>query len=235
MSLVFGEVLHKEYVTPGMVRIVFGGEELTAFETTGTGDEYLRLHFPVPATGKFVSTGGRSGCTARLAIPGGRGTVPVPGRTPCDGFDSETSRMTIDFVVHEGGIASDWAQKAEIGDKLAIGESRGLYEPPADARWQVFVADATGLPALGRLIEQLPAGMSAKAIVEVVDESHKQQITSSADVEFIWLVGSGNGVAPSKLPDAVRAMNRAHTNSDTCGLQARARCSVTSASTFATN
>ncbi|XGU20987.1 siderophore-interacting protein [Rhodococcus sp. 3Y1] len=57
------------------------------------------------------------------------------------------------------------------------------------------------------MIEQLPAGMSAKAIVEVVDESHKQQITSSADVEFIWLVGSGNGVAPSKLPDAVRAMN----------------------------
>ena len=41
VSLVFGEVLHKEYVTPGMVRIVFGGEELTAFETTGTGDEYL--------------------------------------------------------------------------------------------------------------------------------------------------------------------------------------------------
>lgn len=70
----------------------------------------------------------------------------------------------------------------------------------------MFVADATGLPALGRLIEQLPAGVSAKAIVEVVDESHRQHIESAADVEFIWLVGSGNGIAPSKLPDAVRAL-----------------------------
>ncbi|ANQ69746.1 siderophore-interacting protein [Rhodococcus sp. D-46] len=206
VSLVFGEVLHKEYVTPGMVRIVFGGEELTAFETTGTGDEYLRLHFPVPATGKFVLPAEDPDAPRGWRYPEGEEPSPCQPYT-VRRFDSETSRMTIDFVVHEGGIASDWAQKAEIGDKLAIGESRGLYEPPADARWQVFVADATGLPALGRLIEQLPAGMSAKAIVEVVDESHKQQITSDADVEFIWLVGSGNGVAPSKLPDAVRAMN----------------------------
>ncbi|TSD46005.1 siderophore-interacting protein [Rhodococcus sp. KBS0724] len=205
VSLVFGEVLFKEYVTPGMVRIVFGGEGLTTFRTTGIGDEYLRLHFPVPATGKFVLPEEDPDAPRGWRYPEGQEASPCQPYT-VRRFDSETSRMTVDFVVHDGGIASDWAQGAAIGDALAIGESRGLYEPPADACWQVFVADATGLPALGRLIEQLPAGVSAKAIVEVVDESHRQHIESAADVEFIWLVGSGNGIAPSKLPDAVRAL-----------------------------
>lgn len=100
MSLVFGEVLHKEYVTPGMVRIVFGGEELTAFETTGTGDEYLRLHFPVPATGEFVLPEEDPDAPRGWRYPEGEEPSPCQPYT-VRRFDAETSRMTIDFVVHE--------------------------------------------------------------------------------------------------------------------------------------
>ncbi|MDI9955886.1 MULTISPECIES: siderophore-interacting protein [unclassified Rhodococcus (in: high G+C Gram-positive bacteria)] len=93
-----------------MVRIVFGGEELTAFETTGTGDEYLRLHFPVPATGKFVLPAEDPDAPRGWRYPEGEEPSPCQPYT-VRRFDSETSCMTIDFVVHEGGIASDWAQK----------------------------------------------------------------------------------------------------------------------------
>ncbi|WP_424805665.1 siderophore-interacting protein [Rhodococcus sp. 27YEA15] len=206
VSLVFGEVLEKEYLTPGMVRIVFGGTELAAFESSGIGDEYLRLHFPVPETGKFVLPVEDPDAPRGWRYPEGVAVSPCQPYT-VRRFDADTNHVTIDFVVHEGGVASEWAQAAVVGDTLALTEPRGLYEPPEGAHRQIFVADATGLPALGRLIEQLPSGTSVKAIVEVVDESHKQQIDSAADVEFIWLVGSGNGVGPSQLPNVIRAMN----------------------------
>ncbi|MEU7003183.1 siderophore-interacting protein [Nonomuraea sp. NPDC046570] len=201
-TLLRGIVQEAVALTPGMIRVVFGGDDLSGFVSAGVGDEYLRLHFPVPGTGKFV-----------LPVESGRRWTYPAGETPspCQPytvrrFEPGAGRMTIDFVVHEGGVASDWAQRAKPGDELYIGESRGLYAPPADTRWQVLVSDATGLPALGRLVEALPAGTRAKAIVEVAEESHVQEIASAADVEFVWLYGSGNGIAPSRLPEAVRRL-----------------------------
>lgn len=206
MELLRATVIGATALTPGMVRIVFGG--LGAFTSAGIGDEYLRLHFPVPATGEFVLPEVDPNAT------NGRGWIYPEGRepSPCQPytvrrFDARRGEMTIDFVVHEGGIASDWAQSAKSGDVLYVGESRGLYEPPAHTDWQIFVTDATGLPALGRLVENLPAHVRATAIVEVADPSHEQQIESAADVEFVWLHGTGNGIAASALPEAIRRLS----------------------------
>jgi NADPH-dependent ferric siderophore reductase len=80
VSLVFGEVLHKEYVTPGMVRIVFGGEELTAFETTGTGASTSRSRLQ-------ASSFYRRKIRTHRAVGGTRRARnhPRASRTPCDG------------------------------------------------------------------------------------------------------------------------------------------------------
>ena len=40
------EVITARRLTPGMVRVTFGGEDLSRFATTGVGDEYLRVFFP---------------------------------------------------------------------------------------------------------------------------------------------------------------------------------------------
>jgi NADPH-dependent ferric siderophore reductase len=42
-------VIRREMPSPGMVRLIFGGEGLRQFRSTGIGDEYLRLFFPDPA------------------------------------------------------------------------------------------------------------------------------------------------------------------------------------------
>ncbi|NKS55223.1 SIP domain-containing protein [Rhodococcus hoagii] len=206
MELFRATVVDATALTPGMIRIVFGG--LNGFTSTGVGDEYLRLHFPVPATGEFVLPEIDPNAT------NGRGWIYPEGKepSPCQPytvrrFDGGRGEMTIDFVVHEGGVASDWAQSAQPGDVLYLGASRGLYEPPAHTEWQIFVTDATGLPALGRLVENLPAHVRATAIVEVADPSHEQRIESAADVEFVWLHGTGNGIAASALPEAIRRLS----------------------------
>jgi NADPH-dependent ferric siderophore reductase len=195
--MIIGAVVEKYYLTPGMIRVVFGGDDLRSFESAGIGDEYLRLHFPVD--GELILP------TPNPDDPDGRWIYP-DNASPTVAYTVrkfENFLMTIDFVVHPGGVACEWAKSCVVGDTLGIGGSRGLYEPPADAQWQMFLADATGLPALGRLVEELPAGTKARAVVEVADASHEQTIETDADVEFVWLHGCGNGVGPSRLLDAL--------------------------------
>ncbi|XVV09813.1 siderophore-interacting protein [Actinoplanes sp. CA-131856] len=62
--------------------------------------------------------------------------------------------ITIDFVRHEHGIASTWAERAQPGDTLKYARQRSWYAPPAGTDWILLAADLTGLPAVARILEQ---------------------------------------------------------------------------------
>ena len=202
LKLFTGTVLARRMVTPGMVRVTLGGEGLREMATTGIGDEYVRLFFPDLKTGELV-----------LPEVNEKGQWKYPeGRKPahCECYTIRYFRdgeIDLDFVVHEHGRASEWAQAAVPGDTIAVRHPYGIYEAPAETRWVLFVCDATGLPALGRLLEGLGPEVEARAIVEVPDASHEQQFESKAKLKLVWLHGSGNGIAPSRLEEAVRTVN----------------------------
>ena len=129
-----------------MLRVVLGGPDLGRFRSSGAGDERLLVVFP-PA-GSFVPP-----APVRLAD----GTLDYPDRATCPpmrsytvrGWDPAAAEMTLDFVLHPGGVAAPWAIRAQPGDVVYVTEATGWYAPPAGARWQVLLADLTGLPALG--------------------------------------------------------------------------------------
>ena len=76
---------------------------------------------------------------------------------------------------------------------------------PAAPTGRCCVADETGLPALLAILEALPAGHRATALVEVGDDAERQPVESAADVELHWL--SRGGRAPGTttvLVDALR-------------------------------
>lgn len=195
-------VLARRNVTAGMVRVTLGGEELREMKSTGIGDEYIRLFFPDPETGELV-----------LPEADERGFWVWPEgkrRAHCECYTIRQARpgeIDLDFVVHEGGRASEWAQAAASGDRIVIREPHAIYDPPPGADWFLFVADATGLPAAGRLLESLPAGSVARAIVEIPDASHEQPLISPAELKLVWLHGSGNGLGPSRLEEVLRGIN----------------------------
>jgi len=201
LRLIKGTVLNRQMITPGMVRVTLGGDDIKALKTTGVGDEYVRLFFPDPETGELV-----------LPDVDEKGFWKYPeGRKPahCECYTIRYFRdgeIDLDFVVHEHGRASEWAQAAEPGDEIAIREPYGIYEAPADADWLLFACDATGLPALGRLLEGLGENVDARVIVEVPDASHEQVFESRANLKLVWLHGAGNGIAPSQLEAAVRGI-----------------------------
>ncbi|MGV3491716.1 MAG: siderophore-interacting protein [Devosia sp.] len=202
LSILSGTVLARKLVTPGMVRVTLGGDEVAAMKTTGVGDEYIRLFFPDPVTGELV-----------LPDVNEKGQWKYPeGKTPahCECYTIRNVRpgeIDLDFVVHDHGRASEWAQAANPGDVIALREPYPIYEAPAGMNWLLLVCDATGLPALGRLIEALPAGVEARAIVEVPDATHEQTFETAADLKIVWLHGAGNGIAPSRLEEVVRTVS----------------------------
>jgi NADPH-dependent ferric siderophore reductase len=118
----------------------------------------------------------------------------------------DVGEIDIDFVVHDGGMASEWAQKAAPGDSITINRPRGLYAPPADTVWQLLVCDATGLPALNRLLEQTPKHVQSRVFIEVAAPEHEQNLPAHPGATVTWLHRSGNGVAPSRMGDVVRAV-----------------------------
>ena len=76
--------------------------------------------------------------------------------------------------------------QARPGDVVQICEPLGWYAPPADCAWQLLVADMTGLPGTGRILEELPGHIAAHAIVETIDSRDWQMLQSAATLGVDW-------------------------------------------------
>lgn len=193
-------------LTPGMARITLGGPDLAGYPTTGVGDEYVRLFFPAEGESE-----------PELPTPAERGgwsweeeQKPAPMRTyTIRSVDAEAGTVDIDFVVHDGGIAAAWALAARPGDVVGLTSPTGLYALPEDAKWQILVADAAGLPAAARLVAQTPPGVPTRVVLEVIDPHHRQPISlgdperDAAELTVEW-VYAGNGHTPSRLDAVIR-------------------------------
>jgi len=194
------EVVATRRLTPHLVRVELGGEGLRAWSTSGAPDERLVLVLPAPGTREAV---------APTTMPDGTQDYPDPDDQPpmrsytVRSWAPVTHRMAVELVVHDGGVASTWARTTRPGDVIYVTGAMGWYRPPADAAWQLLVADLAGLPALARTVEELPADARAHALVEVPTEADQVEVSSATDVTWTWLVGSGNEVGPSRLAAAV--------------------------------
>ncbi|HEY5796685.1 MAG TPA: siderophore-interacting protein [Bosea sp. (in: a-proteobacteria)] len=193
-------VTERQLLTPGMVRLTFSGDGLAGFHSTGIADEYIRLFFPDPETGELVLPS--IDAEGRWTFPNSGPPVRYATYTVRQ-FDAERRELAVDFVAHEGGLASDWAQNANPGDRILINNPRGLYRPPEDLRWQILLADATGLPAVARIIEQTPAHVASRVFIEIADAAHCQPLPVHPRARVTWLEGTGNGIAPSRLSELI--------------------------------
>ena len=194
------EVVGTRRLTPHLVRVELGGEGLRGWSTSGVPDERLVLVLPAP---------GSRTAAEPVTMPDGTQDYPDPDDQPpmrsytVRAWDAAAARMVVDLVVHEGGVASTWARSARAGDVVYVTEAMGWYRPPADATWQLLVADLAGLPALARVVEELPPGTLAHVVAEVPAADDRIEVASAADVTWSWVVGAGNDVGPSRLAACV--------------------------------
>ncbi|MFE5853001.1 siderophore-interacting protein [Streptomyces sp. NPDC056500] len=201
-AYVLAEVTALQLLSPGMTRVTLASDALRSYPSTRVGDEYVRVHFPEEGAEPLLPEIGEDG---NWHYPDNR--YPHVAPYTIRRFDPAAGEVDIDFVLHGHGRAAGWANRARTGDRIVFGTPRRLYEPPADAARQVFVTDATGLPALGRLLEQLDPSTEATAVIEIADASHTIELTSPARrLDVRWIPGRGNGVGPSAITEALRQL-----------------------------
>ncbi|WP_079226760.1 siderophore-interacting protein [Pseudomonas putida] len=172
------QVLRVTDLTPRMRRITLGGDELQGFTSLGS-DDHIKLLFAENAEQQQAIDArnlGRDG--------GARPTMReyTPRR-----IDLVANELDIDFVLHGDGPASTWAAQAAPGQVLNIAGPRASMVVPDIFDSYLLVGDETAIPAIGRRLEELPAGRQVLAVIQIEDDQERQPLPSPAQVEVIWV------------------------------------------------
>jgi NADPH-dependent ferric siderophore reductase len=185
-------------LTPKMLRISVGGEELAGFTSQGF-DDHVRLFFPTPGGELALPVMGPNGAT----YPEGVAKPEMRDYTP-RAYDERQGLLHIDFVIHDAGPATTWAAQARPGQSLGVGGPRGSAIIPMNFDWHLLVGDETALPAIQRRMEELAASARAITVIEVEDASEQQEIASAARVDVHWV--HRDGEAPGSAERILKAL-----------------------------
>ncbi|MER5872756.1 siderophore-interacting protein [Streptomyces sp. NPDC002044] len=182
------EVLRVRRVTPRMVRVTLGGPELAGFVDRSPAD-HVKVFFPDPVTRALV--------LPRVADDGDGLEFPTQPPFPVSRdyttrrYDAAAGELDLDFVLHGRGVASRWAEGAEPGTRLGVAGPRGSITVPWEFDWYLFAGDETALPAIARMLEDLPEGAPAKVFLLVDDAGEEEELPTRADAEIVWLHRGG--------------------------------------------
>lgn len=175
-------VVSVEDVTPHMRRVIFSCADVTPFIG---GDMHVRLL--VPSKGKApVWPGFRE--DGRIAWPEGEDELLVRVYT-IRAVDAERGELWIDFLQHPApDVATpgaDFARDAQPGDVAALLGPGGGDLPSAESI--LFIGDESALPAIARIVGEVPARTRMQAIIEVRDEAEEQPLHTDGVLDVRWL------------------------------------------------
>ncbi|MFV0633775.1 siderophore-interacting protein [Demequina sp.] len=192
------EVVRCTPVSATMRRLTLGGPGAVAFES-GIFDEHVKLIFPDPETGEL-----------RLPTENDEGSLDWPRPFPTSreytirAYRPEVDEFDIDFVIHDGGLASDWARDAQPGSRLHVAGPPGGYRVSDLYDFYVAVADETSLPALARWLEEMPRTHRGHAVIAVSGPQSQQELAAPEGVQVTWLHhGEGAPTVLHGVPDIV--------------------------------
>ena len=197
------EVRDVTTITPNLVRVTLGGDELAGFVSSGF-DDHMKVILPDALTGDIR--------LPDLAVAKGSDGSPKPTMrdyTPHH-FDEAANTLQVDFVLHDAGPATAWARQAKPGQRLGVGGPRGSFMMTTDFDWHLLMGDATALPAIGRRLAELSADSKAVVLVEVETQEDEIELTSAAQLSVTWVHrNAANGQAATTLPEALKTVAKA--------------------------
>ncbi|MBO9579220.1 MAG: siderophore-interacting protein [Microbacteriaceae bacterium] len=117
-------------VDPDYRRVLLAGE-LDGWTSPGA-DDHVRLFFPVEGI--------------PMETWPSREFTPIP----------VGPAVAFEFVLHDGGVASDWARAAGPGDRVVMGGPRRTMAIDGEPAWYVLLGDRTAEPAIRRFLASIP-------------------------------------------------------------------------------
>ncbi|MEE4546229.1 siderophore-interacting protein [Streptomyces sp. V4-01] len=199
-------------LSPTLLRVVLGGEELGAV-VSGGRDQRFKLFLPQPGQRAPVLPDVLDSAWYprwRALDPEVRGimrTYTIRDARPAAA--GRTAEVDVDFALHgDIGPASRWAGRAAPGDLVSIlapvvRDNGGVdFRLPDDARWVLLTADETALPAVAGILASLPAGLPVRAWIEVAHPDDRVPLPTAAAADVTWVV---RGRSDLPLAEAVAA------------------------------
>ncbi|GAA6178607.1 MULTISPECIES: siderophore-interacting protein [unclassified Shimia] len=181
------EVLGTEHITPNMLRVNLGGDGLNGFPEGREGG-YVKFVFPdAPRTNP---------------------ERPVMRTYSVRAYDPAAGVLTVDFALHgdSGGIATDWALNAQVGDQILVGGPGTVKMASPEADWVLLAGDMTAFPALMCNFLQLPSTAKGYAVIEITSEADKQDLGLPAGVEVHWVVTPSPEKAEGRLVERIKSL-----------------------------
>jgi len=181
-------------LSPSFLRVTFTGADLDECAPNGW-DQRIKVLFPLPGRGLCDCPDGPDWYGQWRALPEER-------RNPLRTFTVRATRpeareIEVDFLLHGStGPASAWAERAAVGDEVALigpnarfpGPTGGFeWHPPADACCLIVAGDETAVPAICAIVETLPAACPARVLLEVPTAGDVLPLAAPAGVEVTWL------------------------------------------------
>ncbi|KAA1417778.1 siderophore-interacting protein [Nocardioides humilatus] len=152
------DVLRREQVTPHLVRLTLSGPGLEHFLSTGIADEWVGLIVPGQFQSRYYTV--RS----------------------WDGVE-----LSLDVVVHDVGLVTEWAKGECVGDQVTITDPKGSFAMPEDAAWLLLVGDLTAMPAMARIAATHSASVPTRIWAEVPDQPDELDGYLPEGVDITWL------------------------------------------------
>jgi NADPH-dependent ferric siderophore reductase len=175
------EVVSVAKLTPRMVSVLVRGDALDGF----------RIEAPTGHVKVFLPADGQD-------VPAVRTYTPVR-------FDEASKTLELQFVLHGAGPASEWAERAAPGDKLAVAGPGGRFALDDTAAHWWLAADESAIPAVATLLEALPATATADVHIEVADADDEIAFDSPAKTTVSWHHRRSPGAFGAELDEAARA------------------------------
>ena len=154
-------VTSSERVSPHIQRLTLGGDQLQGFVSLSP-DDHIRLFFE-------------------------QGNDVLHRDYTPRSYDAHRNELVLDFVLHEGGVASDWASTARLADALDIGGPRGSRVIEGDIKHWLLIGDESAMPAIARRLSELSADDKATVLIAVPDSADEQLMESDASVDVRWI------------------------------------------------
>lgn len=176
-------VTRKQIITPHYIRVFLTGHDntLQAIANTHVGVNN-KIFIPPKGTSKVKLPN----MLNKLTTPSER--QPIRRTYTHRGIDLAKKEIWIDFVAHgEDSPASGWAINAEAGNELGLMMKRKSKPVVPEADSYVLVGDATALPVIGSILEQLPESAKGQCLIEVHGADDEQELINPANLPITWL------------------------------------------------
>ena len=190
-------VVSTEARTPYLVRVTLRADWLSEFEAPSPGGS-VRLLLPE-----------RPGAEPLMPVWNGNAFFHTDGRRPLVRtltplrHDPDAGELDVEAVLHGEAPLSRWADGARPGDRVALsGPGRG-YAFKDGVTAYLIAGDESAIPAIGQLLDALPAGAQATVIVEIAHLEARHPLTDRRDVDVRWVDRPADGRPGAALVPAV--------------------------------